>query len=241
MITEYNNKDKIIEAISKLLQKTDKYSNRILFLDKILYNFYKRNNEMYKIIFSKNNYAHAIFVFHHASKEMIDYFLKINQTISFQEDFQEKYKGIVNFSLFNEIKYYNFHIIDKYAYDNENEYSIVLDLSIYAIMYFRNILKILEEQKIAINEEPILFDPNIYFDFQEKNPKKYEEIINNIFQKIDNQTSQNSQQEQETPGDENNQEEEENEQEQEEQINDQEENQEQEETKNEAGEEGFSG
>lgn len=174
MITEYNNKDKIIEAISKLLQKTDEYSNRILFLDKILYDFYKRNNEMYKIIFSKSNYAHATFVFHHANKEMIDYFLKINQTISFQEDFQEKYKGIVNFSLFNEIKYYNFHIIDKYAYDNEDEYSIVLDLSIYAIIYFRNILKILEEQKIAIDETPILFDPNIYFDFQEKNPKKYE-------------------------------------------------------------------
>lgn len=241
MITEYNNKNKIIEAISNLLKKTDEYSNRILFLDKILYDFYKRNNEMYKIIFSKNNYAHATFIFHHESKEMIDYFLKINQTISFQEDFQEEYKGTVNFSLFNEVKYYNFHITDKCAYDNENEYSIILDLSIYAIIYFRNILKILEEQKITIDEKPVLFDPNIYFDFQEKNPKNYEEIINNIFRKIENQTPQNSQQEQEISNREESQREEENKQEQEETTNHQEQTQEQEEIQYETGQEEFLG
>lgn len=241
MIAEYNNKNKIIEAINNLLKKTDEYSNRILFLDKILYNFYKRNNEMYKIIFSKNNYARATFVFHHESKEMIDYFLKINQTISFQEDFQEEHKGIVNFSLFNEVKYYNFHITDKYAYDDENEYSIVLDLSIYAIIYFRNILKILEEQKIVIDEEPLLFDPNIYFDFQEKSPKNYEEIINNIFRKIDNQTSQNNQEKQEETSQKDIQGEEENQQIQEDPQDEEEQTDSQEEDQDRVGDEEFLG
>ena len=168
MIAEYKYKEEILKTTKDLLLKTDPFSNRTLFLDKLLMAINKKYDLVKKILLSKGNYEHIKVTLKHVSQEEIDYFLKINQNIAFQEVFEDSYKGITQFNLFQEIKYYNFDIEEKVPYDKENEFSLTLHLSLYALIFFKTLLDKLKEDKVELHTEEILFDPDFYFDYLKK-------------------------------------------------------------------------
>lgn len=168
MIAEYKYKEEILKTTKDLLLKTDPFSNRTLFLDKLLMAINKKYDLVKKILLSKGNYEHFKVTLKHVSQEEIDYFLKINQNIAFQEVFEDSYKGITQFNLFQEIKYYNFDIEEKVPYHKENEFSLTLHLSLYALIFFKTLLDKLKEDKVELHTEEILFDPDFYFDYLKK-------------------------------------------------------------------------
>lgn len=109
-----------------------------------------------------------------------------------KKSFEDSYKGITQFNLFQEIKYYNFDIEEKVPYDKENEFSLTLHLSLYALIFFKTLLDKLKEDKVELHTEEILFDPDFYFDYLKKTEQ---EEVSQVYENSQNQEEEYQDQE----------------------------------------------